>query len=202
MPNADFFARLGIFVARDFLEAELRQRICAEMRNAPSEPSGLRTRDGGFGVNTDFRRSQWAQLSDATLAAVTARLLATRSALERHFAVTLRDCEEPQFLRYREHDFYRTHKDSTHDADAAEYLRQRRVSIVVFLNEEAEDGRAGTYSGGALTFYGLVDAPAVKNRGMRLTGEASLLVGFRSDLLHEVAPVTRGERLTIVTWFF
>jgi SM-20-related protein len=202
VPNADFFARLGIFVARNFFDEELRQRICTEMRGARSEPSSMRTRSGAFKVNTEFRRSRWASVSEGTLAGVQGRLLETRPALERHFDVTLHGCEEPQFLLYREHDFYRPHKDSTRDANAADYLRQRRVSVVVFLNQQSDEASAGTYSGGALTFYGLVEAPELKDRGMRLASEPSLLVGFRSDLMHEVTPVTRGERLTIVTWFY
>ena len=106
-----------------------------------------------------------------------------------------------QFLRYGERDFYRAHRDSTTDRHAADYLRQRRVSVVVFLNQEADQGGPDTYGGGALRFYGLMDDPLLKDRGLALTGEPSLLIGFRSDTLHEVTPVTRGERLTIVTWF-
>jgi predicted 2-oxoglutarate/Fe(II)-dependent dioxygenase YbiX len=37
---------------------------------------------------------------------------------------------------------------------------------------------------------------------VRLAGEQSLLVGFKSDVKHEVTPVTSGERFTLVTWFF
>jgi predicted 2-oxoglutarate/Fe(II)-dependent dioxygenase YbiX len=29
-----------------------------------------------------------------------------------------------------------------------------------------------------------------------------MLVAFRSDVLHQVSPVTKGERFTIVSWFF
>jgi SM-20-related protein len=32
-------------------------------------------------------------------------------------------------------------------------------------------------------------------------GEPGLLVAFRSDTVHEVLPVTHGERFTVVSWF-
>jgi SM-20-related protein len=31
--------------------------------------------------------------------------------------------------------------------------------------------------------------------------EAGLLIAFRSEMLHEVEPVTSGERVTIVSWY-
>ena len=202
MATADLFSRLGLFIARDFLDDDVRRTICAEMRAAASEQSAMRTGSGDFGVNAEFRRSRWAKVSDPTLATVREKLLDAKPDLEKHFAVALRDCEEPQFLLYTERDFYRPHKDSTSDRHAAEYLRQRRVSVVIFLNQETDENRPESYSGGALTFYGLLDAAPLKGRALRLDGEASLCVGFRSDVTHEVTPVTRGERLTIVSWFF
>jgi len=34
-----------------------------------------------------------------------------------------------------------------------------------------------------------------------LKGEPGLLVGFTADMLHEVKPVVRGDRFTIISWF-
>ena len=59
----------------------------------------------------------------------------------------------------------------------------------------------GTIAGGSLTFYGLMKAPGMEKAGMPLAPEAGLLVAFRSDIMHEVNPVTRGERYTLVSWF-
>jgi len=34
-----------------------------------------------------------------------------------------------------------------------------------------------------------------------LPGETGLLVAFAAETLHEVSPVTSGERFTIISWF-
>jgi SM-20-related protein len=33
-------------------------------------------------------------------------------------------------------------------------------------------------------------------------GETGALIAFPSEMLHEVTPITRGERFTIVSWFY
>jgi predicted 2-oxoglutarate/Fe(II)-dependent dioxygenase YbiX len=75
------------------------------------------------------------------------------------------------------------------------------VSVVVFLNAQATHPVEETFEGGALAFYGLMKAPGMEHAGIPLEPEAGLLVAFRSDVMHEVSPVTRGERYTLVSWF-
>ena len=95
---------------------------------------------------------------------------------------------------YRPGDFYRPHRDRAARAgDFVEGARSRRVSVVLFLN----DG----YSGGALTLYGLVDDPKWRAYGFPIAPAPGLLIAFASDLVHEVTPVTAGERCTAVSWF-
>ena len=114
--------------------------------------------------------------------------------------MTLTDCQEPQFLVYREGDFFHRHRDSRRESDAAEFSKQRRVSVIVFLNGEDEVPGPDVYGGGSLTFYELMSGSGVEY-GIPLVGEPGLLVAFRPELLHEVTPVTHGERYTIVSWF-
>jgi SM-20-related protein len=130
---------------------------------------------------------------------VAARLLALKPAAEKHFRLRLSGSRPPQFLVYRPGDFFRRHRDSSADPGAGEAATGRKVSAVAFLNgAEGEDG----YGGGALVFYGLLDDPRGEQVGFPLTPEAGLLVAFRSDVIHEVTPVTHGERCTVVSWFF
>jgi hypothetical protein len=51
------------------------------------------------------------------------------------------------------------------------------------------------------TFYGVVDDPAWRSFGVALAPEPGLLVAFPSHVVHEVTPVTAGDRYTIVDWF-
>ena len=81
-------------------------------------------------------------------------------------------------------------------------MQQRQVSVVLFLNSESEIPNPDAYAGGSLTLYGLLQEPLWEKYGFSLKGETGLLVAFRSDVFHEVIPVTEGERFTVVSWFF
>jgi SM-20-related protein len=81
-------------------------------------------------------------------------------------------------------------------------VKQRRVSVVVFLNDASGEPAPDSYGGGELTFYGLLgDGPSGSPIGVPLDGKGGELVAFRSGLLHGVGAVTHGERYTIVSWF-
>jgi predicted 2-oxoglutarate/Fe(II)-dependent dioxygenase YbiX len=129
------------------------------------------------------------------------RLEAVRPALETRFAEGTLAWDGLQFLAYRPGDFFRPHRDRS-AAPGNEVTRRRRVAVVVFLNGagEASLPEAETFDGGALTFYGLLDDPRLRGVGYPLRAEAGLLVAFRPSVLHEVTPVSRGERHTVVAW--
>src|SRR5262249_44805406 len=95
--------------------------------------------------------------------------------------------------------FFGPHADSSTESDAPSVATGRRVSIVVFLNGESTDDD-NCYSGGSLTFFGLMHDPRANDRGFPITGETGLLVAFPSHCVHSVTPVTRGTRFTIVSW--
>lgn len=157
------------------------------------------------------------QVSDATKALVLQRLLAVKPVIEQHFGAELSGCEEPQFLWYGAGDFFRPHYDGIPEpSSVAEfaYLHARRVSVVLFLNDQSAEAGPDTYSGGTLRFYGpkafgslssgegklrVSLRPAVTEE---LRGESGLLVAFRPNLLHEVEVVRGGGRHTIASWYF
>jgi SM-20-related protein len=202
MPNANFFTRFGLFVNEGFLDPELCSRIRSEMRSTPGKPATVaEDKDLDNAVDESARKTKSAEVSAPTLSYVKERMLALRPMLEKHFNVTLSGCQEPQFLVYREGDFFRRHADNSAEPDAPEFVKERQVSAVVFLNSEAENSGENSYRGGSLTFYGLMDEPQGKSIGFPLVGEAGLLVAFSPELVHEVTPVTHGERYTVVTWF-
>ena len=79
------------------------------------------------------------------------------------------------------------------------YTRQR-VSVVVFLNDQAAVPAAGSFCGGELRFFMLdrnADAGPRPNGGLRPTriGRGVRPTGS------EVAPVTAGVRYSVVGWF-
>ena len=202
MPDADFFTHFGMFTNRNFFDSDLCLKIRSDMRSTDSNPSTVVEKQGpDDAVDEKTRRTRSAKVSTSTRALVEERLLAVKPKLEKHFNLVLDGCQKPQFLIYREGDFFRAHPDNSTDPDAPEFVKERQVSAVIFLNNEVEDPMPDSYSGGSLTFYGLIDDPRGESMGFPLTGEAGLLVAFRPEILHEVTPVTHGERYTIVSWF-
>ena len=61
------------------------------------------------------------------------------------------------------------------------------LSCTIFLNDP------GAYDGGALRIR-------LGTRDMRFRGEAGTAIVYPSDMLHEVEPVTKGERLVAITF--
>ena len=202
MPEADFFARIGLFVARDFLKVSERTRLLAEARSATAQPATVGIAPSVYAVDESVRRTKVAVVSASAASLVESHLLGLKPALEEHFGLPLNGCQPPQFLVYREGDFFNPHRDSASVPGAAEFSKVRRVATVLFLNGESDEGHEGDYGGGSLTFYGLMGDPRLQNVGLPLRGEPGVLIAFRTDIIHEVTPVTHGERFTVVSWFF
>jgi predicted 2-oxoglutarate/Fe(II)-dependent dioxygenase YbiX len=198
MPKAGFFRKLGLFVAEEFLDPE----VCAELRSDIDRSQfergtvlGDDDQAGGV-VNETVRVVSRAHVTSAIRRVVQSRLKALSSELETHFAVSLRDFEGPEFLVYGPGSFYTPHLDASPDAPT----ESRRVSVVLFLNPESDQPAPDCYCGGALTFHGLIDGPFEKC-AFSLEADIGLLIAFRSSTLHEVRPVTGGQRYSVVGWF-
>ncbi len=201
MPRPDFFARLGLFVVRGFLDSALSAQLREKLRAVPMGPTKVINVTEGERVDEGIRRSKQAQVEASTASLVIERLQALRSQMEERFQVPLGHCEEPQFLVYREGDFFAAHRDSNDDPRARQELRKRRISVVIFLNGQSGDGEPDSFSGGALILYGLIDSPEWKNYGFPLEAEPGLLIAFPAEVFHEVEAVTRGQRFSVVSWF-
>lgn len=201
MPKAEIFRRLGLFAVEGFADADMCGRLCAEMRSAAQAAATVRSPGGTFVVDESVRSVKWVSLADETTALVQSRLVDVKPAVEAHFGLVLTDCQVPQFLAYGPGDFYRAHRDNSTDRDAPTVSQERRVSAVLFLNAPADQPGENRYGGGALTFYGLMDDPRMTTVGLPLEADEGLLIAFRADTVHGVAPVTHGLRYTAVSWF-
>jgi SM-20-related protein len=204
MPNANFFARLGLFAIPGFLEPELCRRLRNEMASSELTQATVRDKDRRdvYGVDESTRRTRSANVGVSTASLVEGRLLAVKDRLAEHFTVELSGIQNLQFLIYRQGDFFRRHVDRTPDQeDDAGFMKERRVSGVIFLNGQAGEHEADGFDGGALTFYGLLDDDRGVGLGLPLSAEPGLLIAFPPSVVHEVTPVTSGERYTVVTWF-
>ena len=197
--SSAIFGQLGLFVRRDFLTAETCRAIRTEMAAAVRAPAMIRPSGEAGGVmDHAARRTGVAEMSAATVAIVEDRLRATQAPLEEHFTVRLGGWQRPRFYVYEEGDFFAPHRDSdAADPAAPDWIKARQVSVSIFLNGSRGDGES--HGGGALVFHGRRGEGA--GFGIPLQSEEGMFVAFRSEWIHEVKPVTRGRRYSIVTWF-
>lgn len=191
----------GLLLVRDFLDAGACAAVWAEARAAAGHPAPVHIEGTEGLLHEDVRKSTSLEVSAALVSDVERRLLESRGEIGERFGVSLGACEPPQFLRYGEGDFFVRHQDA--DTEESEYghLKARKVSVVIFLNGASDEPDAETYGGGSLLIYRAGEADGEGARVFPVTGEPGMLVAFRSDTVHEVAPVTRGERFTVVSWF-
>lgn len=202
MPRAPFFAQLGQFVQPRFLDPAECESLREEMRAAPTMPASIVDEHHQVAVLEERRRCDDAMVSPETRERMTARVLAVKPALEAHFGVSLSGCQPLSFLVYREGCYFGRHFDNNRDTSTLSMIRDRIVSVSIFLNGPGEAHEADTYAGGAFLLHGLrMGGPTAKEFAFPLDGEEGLLFAFPSDLSHEVLPITRGTRYSIVAWF-
>lgn len=191
----------NLFIARNFLDAQTCRDLIDEARSAPTTRAPVYIKGSDEVIHETIRKTTSFHPSDETLTQIHERLLAQQKALEAHFGLSLNDCEQPQFLRYKLGDFFVRHQDGNTEQLEFDHLRIRRISLIVFLNSHAAEPEENCYSGGALNFYDKDNMPPDGPEAFPLLGETGMLVAFTAETMHEVAPVTSGERFTIITWF-
>jgi SM-20-related protein len=198
----EFLARLGILVLPDFLDRKTCERMSREMIDSFGAPATVTMQLTQDELAERYRSTTIAEVSPETVSELKQRLLGLEDDLERTFSLSLDGCEKPQFLLYREGDFIRPHSDGSHDADAPDWLKNRAVATVVFLNDQSDEDAPRTFAGGSLNFLDLLsDESRGRSVGLPIAPTAGLLVAFRADVVHEVTEVTRGDRCTAVSWF-
>lgn len=184
-----------LLIERDFLDAATCERVVAEMRGARASPATVYGLTESGAVDERVRRTTRVFPSSETDRLVRRLLLERIQAVGARFGVALGELEEPQFLRYEVGGHFVAHQDGNTGLLRSE-RESRRVSVVIFLNTQADTPTAGAYCGGSLVFH-----PRAAGDPLRLAGERGTLVAFRAETTHEVTPVTDGERLTIACWY-
>jgi len=203
MPDAEFFEQFGLFAVKNFLDRDFCLRLCDEMRDAPfRQGTFVNPHTGDEILNEDIKkRGEVTKLAKGFNETVSEKLLSLKPMIAEHYAQDLDDIQAPKYSIYETGDFYRTHTDADHKESAQDFLKVRKVSSIIFLNEESAIEKEGSYCGGNLTFYGLMENESFGKFGLPLVSEPGMLITFLPTILHEVTPVTAGVRYTIASWF-
>lgn len=183
----------NLLIIERFFEPALCNAIVAEMKAAGGSAAIVYGSTASGTIDETVRRTFRVKPSKETVALVIQKLLATKDAIQKHFTVALKECEEPQFLRYRQGDFFVAHQDGNTGLLRLD-TEQRLISTVIFLSRECETPEPDSYCGGSLVFSNLRER-------FRVSAEPGTLIAFRSETTHEVTPVTHGERYSIASWY-
>jgi SM-20-related protein len=198
MTTLDGAPHFDLYLQRAFIDEQTCKEIVAEMRSAQSAPAAVYGVGSSGSIEERVRKGMRHEPSRETVEYVLRRLWECKHEVEEHFGVSLNECEEPQFLRYRVGDFFVAHQDGNTGMLRLDQ-ESRLVSVVIFLSQQSDDPDQGDYSGGSLVFH---EWRPDRNQGqLSLAGEAGTLVAFRAETTHEVIPVTHGERYSIAGWY-
>ena len=186
---------LDLLVERGFLDPSTLADVLAAVRASQGRPATVYGRGDSGEVDALVRRTTRLSAPAEVEELVRRLLLARMSAAEEHFGSSLRELEEPQFLRYEAGDYFVAHQDGNTGMLRSD-REERKVSAVIFLTSQTETPGPNTYGGSSLLFH-----PRGASEAFRLTAEGGTLVAFRAETTHEVEPVIHGERFTIASWY-
>ena len=182
-----------LFVVPQFFQSRFCETILAELKSLEGSAATVYGRTTSASVDENARKTLRVTPSNETIKLVIRRLWECKGAVERHFAVSLSECEDPQFLRYREGDYFVAHQDGNTGLLRLD-TELRRISTVIFLSRESKTPKPDTYCGGSLVFTDL-------RNSFHMRAEPGTLVAFHSETTHEVTPVKHGERYSIASWY-
>ncbi|MBC8239904.1 MAG: 2OG-Fe(II) oxygenase [Alphaproteobacteria bacterium] len=114
---------------------------------------------------------------------------------------TITDRETLQYTRYATDQFYGWHADARSEPypdDGRWPGLTRKISVTISLSDEAD------YDGGAFALEDTTLPPGKTEKRVKVFEQArrrGSIIIFASHLHHEVRPVTRGLRRSLVGWF-
>jgi SM-20-related protein len=189
----------NLHLVRRFFGARECAEIVEVLRRASAGSATIYGAGASGSVDERVRKAARLAPPAEVVGLVVRRLSECRAEIAARYGLALTRCEEPQFLRYRAGDYFVAHQDGNTGLIRSGREQSRKVSAVIFLNRHGEADEPDTYGGGSLTFseWRAGRTPA----RFELRADAGTLVAFPAETTHEVLPVTRGERFSIVSWF-
>lgn len=134
----------------------------------------------------DIRNSDviWLEENEPANEFVYRRITDATIQLNHYFMYDLWGLEKIQLTEYKLNQFYKSHIDSGYDMWVS-----RKLTLVVQLTDENE------YEGGELLLY-----PISLEQPVQVPKEKGCVIAFPSSTIHEVKPVTKGKRNSLVSW--
>lgn len=183
MSNTAFFSHIGLFVIEDFLSEEQCDQIRGEANASRLVSAKIVDSTDTVNIQDSYRKTKTAQISKSRLLNIYEQILLLKPAIEDHFNIELEGCEVPQVLVYHTGDYFKVHRDNVAGQDTVvTRTAKRQISIVIFLNDQTAEPAEGSYCGGSLNLYDILDNPSWKDKGFPIKGRSGLLFAFRSGI--------------------
>jgi predicted 2-oxoglutarate/Fe(II)-dependent dioxygenase YbiX len=186
---------MDLFTADDVLDEATCKWIQRAMDAGSYAPAAVLHE--AIDVEVGARRATEIEVGEDVITLVESCLDAHRDAIAAFFGVPLDGREGCGFLRYEAGGFYGPHVDR---ADVLSWpdAARRAITMVVFLNSSSDTDSDGEFTGGCLRLF----PDGLDSKSIDVTARRGTLVAFLASTPHEVTPVTRGRRDTVVDWCY
>lgn len=202
MSNLSILSQIGCFVAENVLTAEECRELRAKSLSSKIEAATTVNSENEIKLNEAVRKTKNVEIDYEMQHFLFKKIMSLKPQVEEFFSIELERCQTPQLLIYLNGDYFKVHRDVNEENVSNPVIADRKISTVIFLNEQTPEPQENCFGGGALNLYGLIDQPAWQDKAFPIKGQTGLLIAFRSTVLHEVTEVTHGERFTVVDWFY
>lgn len=184
----------------DFLSPEECQAIIQEMDAVDTVDAEVYGHGAGQLLSQEIRKTKICNVSRKTEVGLRQRMQSRQPEVEDFFKLPTGELERPQFLKYMPGYYFKPHQDHSTPAGHPD----RVITYVLFLNQQVPNSEPWsdphTFQGGELLFYsGSARLPGMV--GLALSTAPGLMIAFRSEMVHEVGPVTQGNRYTIINFY-
>lgn len=158
-----------------------------DLKNQKSSPALVGYKNDELKPNLEYRNTNWFPIPKEIVENIKfATTNLYKNELLEVYKKEIKRIEPTQFLHYPVGGKYEIHNDADDVIDGKVVRKLNRdVSILAYLNDDFE--------GGELEFHFL---------GITIKPKKGMIIAFPSyyEFTHQVHPVTKGDRYTLVTW--
>src|ERR1051325_8864042 len=182
MTSIDPIAVFDLLILPSFIDEATCAGIIDDMRSSAADHATVYGRDAAGAVDERVRKAMRHSPTEKTVAYVYDRLEECKPSVEAHFKVTLKEIDPPQFLHYREGDFFVAHQDGNTGLIKSD-TEARLISVIILLSQQSDDRAETTYSGGSLMFH---DWWHGRGSAALPPSQPGTLIAFRAETTREV----------------
>ncbi len=203
VSNSAYLKQFGLYAVDNFIGRDLCEELTKEVRLAENDGiQCLGNEELDDPQNREFRPFVTDKLESGKLSIIEDKIISIKPDLEAHFEQNLTSAQAPLVGVYDVGSFSAKHVDAVEGQTEYRGVKAKKLTIVLFLNDESDEDLEDAYQGGKLTFYDIVDTPPFNQFGLPVKGKAGTIVIFPATNLHEVTPITRGKRFMVNSGYY